>query len=89
MKNQTNQPPNLYNFSPETLEEIQSMRDLDHDGFLAYSRAIDNVFFEYMIFSVADPVNNLGITSTDIYCIHKVKRLLELLQKTVTENQTT
>ncbi|PQA92757.1 hypothetical protein SAMN05421796_11059 [Chryseobacterium piscicola] len=81
----TTQSQQLFNFSPEILEEIKSMQDYDYDGFLAYSRAIDNLFFEYMIRTVDDPANNIGITNSDVFCIKQVKRLLELLQITISE----
>lgn len=88
MKSTLPQPQQLFSFSPETIDEILSMKDFDHDGFNAYSRAIDNVFFQYMITVIDDQTNNIGINSTDIFCLQKVKRLLELLQKTANENET-
>lgn len=86
MKNETDQPQ-TFKLSHETIEQLSSMSDFDYDGLNAYSRAIDNVFFQYMI-TVVDQNNNIGISSNDIFCIQEVKKLLELLQKTANENET-
>ena len=81
----TSQTHQLFNFSPETVEEIKDIQDYDNDGFLAYSRALDNLFYEYILAMLHNPANNIVLESGDVYCLKQIKRLLELLQKSTTE----
>lgn len=83
----TSQTQQLFSFSPEIHEEIKNMQDYFDDGFLAYCKALDNLFYEYMISMLHNTPNNIFIESSDVYCIQQIKRLLELLQKSIHQNQ--
>lgn len=94
MKNSNNNPDQLFllrqaeknketnglNLSPEEIAELLQMQQHDTDGYHAYSKAIDKVFYQYMGICIDDP-DQLGITATDVFCLSKIKRMLELLEQ--------
>lgn len=70
----------MFLLTPEAVEEIREMQELDSNGYYAYSKAIDKIFFNYIGLCMADP-NRIGIDNTDVFCISQVKRILELLEQ--------
>ncbi|SMP08936.1 hypothetical protein [Chryseobacterium profundimaris] len=70
----------VLNLSPEEIAEILDMQEFDLNGFYAYSKAIDKVFYQYIGICMNDP-NQMGISSTDVFCLSQIKRILELLEQ--------
>ncbi|MFS4470044.1 hypothetical protein [Chryseobacterium sp. T20] len=70
----------MFLLTPEAVEEIREMQELDSNGYHAYSKAIDKIFFNYIGICMAEP-NRIGIDNTDVFCISQVKRILELLEQ--------